>query len=229
MFVSTKKSATALLLLLLVTLASPQQLVFAQTPTTPFLNTPGVQVQAPANGLTVRPDGLIPIAFNIGRRAISSVVVTVAKADGSGNTTILDHRATTALRITLTTPLASFKLPDGDYILDMAITPNTSVVIPGYTPPSSSSSGAPQQPAPTTVPPSSLPGIYYWRTNIRISNDAPASGNAGASGSGGNGGGGGASNNAVIAGVTGMTSAWTTFAKMMTALTLLAFVNVVVL
>ncbi|KAF9910662.1 hypothetical protein EC991_005968 [Linnemannia zychae] len=152
----------------------------------------------------------------------------MAKADGSGNTTIVDYKAVTSLRLTMRASLASFKLPEGDYILNMVITPSTTVVVPEYTS-LSSSSGAPQKPAPTAAPPSSLPGIYYWRTNIRISNDAPVSGNAGASGSGENGSGGGASNNAVVTGVTGMTGVWTTFTNMMTALTVLAFVNVVVL
>ncbi|KAK3831149.1 MAG: hypothetical protein J3R72DRAFT_455101 [Linnemannia gamsii] len=231
MFFSTKKSIATILVLL--TLSCLQQLALAQTPTTPFVNTPGILAQAPPNGLTVRPDGNLPIAFNIGRRAISSVVVTVAKADGSGNTTILDHK-TSAFRIILTAPLVSFKLPEGDYILNMVITPNTTSVIPVYTPPSSGSGSvpgtipAPQQPAPTTtLPPSNLPGMYYWRTSIRISNNAPGGGTVG--GSGGGGSGGGASNNAVVAGVAGMTGAWATFANMMTALTVLAFVNVVVL
>ncbi|KAG0279083.1 hypothetical protein BGZ95_002314 [Linnemannia exigua] len=141
----------------------------------------------------------------------------------------MDHKGATASRIIMTAPLVSHKLPEGDYILNMVITPNTTASIPVYLPPpSASTSGpstvpAPQQPVPTTtVPPSNLPGVYYWRANIRISNDASAGGNAGGRG-------GGASSNAVVTGVTGITGAWTTLANMMTALTVLAFVNVVVL
>lgn len=71
-------------LLLTVTLAfSQQHLTHAQqqqptgaasttdlVPT--FDNTPGVQVQSPGNGISVRPDGFLPIALTIGRRLIST-------------------------------------------------------------------------------------------------------------------------------------------------------------
>lgn len=44
-------------------------------------------------------------------------MVTVAKADGSGNTTVLEYKAVAAPRIMTVAPLATFKFSEGDYIV----------------------------------------------------------------------------------------------------------------
>ncbi|KAF9326215.1 hypothetical protein BGZ91_002064 [Linnemannia elongata] len=199
----------------------------ATDPVPTYENTPGAQVQSPSNGISVRPDGVLPIALTIGRRPISSVVVTVAKADGSGNTTVLEYKPLAAPRIMTVAPLAAFKFSEGDYIMNLAITPNLTALLPTYAPPPSPGNAtatttkavAPAQP----TAPNNLPGMYYWRGALKLSNDAPT-----------NNGGGSTSSNAapcagVGAGVVGVMGAWATFANMMTALGVMAVVNVVAL
>ncbi|KAF9147338.1 hypothetical protein BG015_011041 [Linnemannia schmuckeri] len=231
------------LLLFFATIAFSQHLTHAQQqptgtasaadPVPTFQNTFGLQVQAPRNGVSIRPDGSLPIALTLGRRLISSVLVTVAKADGSGNTTVLEYRAVTAIRIMTVAPLAAFKFSEGDYIVNLAITPNLTAVIPTYTPPPSSGNATAATitvaPAPNPTAPVNLPGVYYWRGALKLSNDAPVvNGNGGGDGTG-------ASNNAApsagvgAGGVMMMTGAWAAFANMMTALGVLAFVNIIML
>jgi hypothetical protein len=48
------------------------------------------------------------------------VVATIAKPDGSGNTTVLEYKPIAALRIMTTAPLAKFKFAEGDYIVSVA-------------------------------------------------------------------------------------------------------------
>ncbi|KAG9066977.1 hypothetical protein KI688_012889 [Linnemannia hyalina] len=209
----------------------PTGTVSATDPVPTFENTVGVQVQSPGNDISIRPDGVLPIALNIGRRLISSVVVTVAKADGSGNTTVLEYKSVAAVRIVTVAPLATFKFSEGDYIVSLAITPNLTAIIPTSTsPPSSGNATAGTTtavaPAPQPTAPNGLPGMYYWRGVLKLSNDAPVTNGGGGSG--------GASSNAapsagVGTGVVGVMGAWTTFANMMTALGVLAFLNVVAL
>ncbi|KAF9551761.1 hypothetical protein EC957_004084 [Mortierella hygrophila] len=199
----------------------------ATDPVPTFENTFGVQVQSPGNGISIRPDGVLPVVLNIGRRPISSVVVTVAKADGSGNTTVLEYKSVAAVRVMTVAPLATFKFSEGDYVVSLAITPNLTAIIPIPTsPPSSGNATAVTTtavaPAPQPTAPNGLPGMYYWRGVLKLSNDAPVNN------------GGGASSNAapsagVGTGVVGVMGAWTTFANMMTALGVLAFLNVVAL
>ena len=112
--------------------------------------------------------------------------------------------------------------------MNLAITPNLTAIIPTNTsPPSSGNATATTTtavaPAPQSTVLDSLPGMYYWRGALKLSNDAPATN-----------GGGGASNNAapsvgVVTGVVGVMGAWATFANMMIALIVLAFVNIVAL
>ncbi|KAG0205248.1 hypothetical protein BGX33_008018 [Mortierella sp. NVP41] len=240
MFFTSKKSTAALLLVITLSwlqqfMVAAQQVTGTATSAPPpvptFVNTPGISVQSPGNGMTIRPDGNLPIVFSLGRRTVSAVVVTMAKADGSGNTTVLDLKPGSTLRFFSSSPLTLFKFPVGDYIVNMVITPNLTATVPGIVNPPSSSSSAPGA-APTTTATASkptvainLPGVYYWRGAIKLSNDTPAPGGAN---------GNGASNNAVagggvIGGVAGVMSAWTIFVNMMAALAILAFVNVVAL
>lgn len=44
-------------------------------------------------------------------------MVTVAKADGSGNTTVLEYKSVAAPRIMTVVPLATFKFSEGGYIV----------------------------------------------------------------------------------------------------------------
>ncbi|KAG0282974.1 hypothetical protein BGZ96_012656 [Linnemannia gamsii] len=187
-------------------------------------NTPGIYVQSPVNGVSIHPEGILPIALAISsRRPVSLVVATIAKPDGSGNTTVLEYKPMITLRIMTAAPLAKFKLAEGDYIVTLAITPN-------LTAPSGNATATTTiaAPAPNPTIPINLPDMYYWHGAIKISKEAHIP----------NGGEGGASKNnaapgsgagAVVVGVMATTGAWATLANMMAALGVLAFVNVVVL
>ncbi|KAF9931594.1 hypothetical protein FBU30_009867 [Linnemannia zychae] len=199
----------------------------APGPAPTFANTPGVQVQSPTSrGFAIRPNGLLPISFTLGRRPISSALVTMAKSDGSGNTTILDIKTPFTFRVVSSVDLTPFKFPEGEYIFNLVIAPNTTMTIPTYTTPTSSGALASATATATAVPqptgvPVNTPEFYYWRTSIILSKDAPITRGNNDTNSG--------SMNFIAGAGVGITGAWTTFVNMLMALTILAFVNMIVL
>ncbi|KAF9124930.1 hypothetical protein BGW39_007786 [Mortierella sp. 14UC] len=117
-------------------------------PTSPtFVNTPGLQVPSIYDGMSVTQ---------------GSIVLTVAKKDGSGNSTIASTNQGSVATSTILWNATATSFPVGTYVLNLVVTPNTTAVV--TLPPTT---GAP---APAPVPPTAGagPSIYYWRANINV-------------------------------------------------------------
>lgn len=106
--------------------------------------------------------------------------------------------------------------------MNLAITPNLAA------PSRNATTTTIAAPAPNPTTPINLPDMYYWHGAIKISKDALIT-NGGESVASKNNAAPGSGAGVAVVGVMATTGAWATFANMMAALGVLAFVNVVVL
>ncbi|CAO3566284.1 unnamed protein product [Mortierella alpina] len=156
--------------LFLTLLSLHWHLALAQAPTsTPppvptFQSTPGIVVEMPRNGMTVRQDVGVP--FNVilaSGRAIGSISASIAHVDGSANTTILDLNQVALYRVLQLRNNSLSTFPPGDYHIQIIAVPSLSAP---------TLKGAPTAPAaavPTSpVSPSIAPAVYYWKGLIRL-------------------------------------------------------------
>ncbi|KAF9293804.1 hypothetical protein BGZ74_011537 [Mortierella antarctica] len=161
--------------LLVVTFLSLMHAALAQV----FQNTPGLAVGSPTNGQTVAQDQSLPLSAQLtARRVIGSYSVSIAKADGSGNTTLAQKTGVSTLRIVDVWEVASSHLDLGDYVVQFTVTANTSIVIPPpVVAPSGGASSMPTRVVTTTTalatgtprpPVPGVPTVYYWRGAIKI-------------------------------------------------------------
>ncbi|KAG0247699.1 hypothetical protein BG011_001054, partial [Mortierella polycephala] len=105
-------------LLLLLGLTWLQLLAHAQAPTgteSAFENTPGLTVSLPRSGDSVPKDTVLLFAGQIQGRRIGTAHISLAKTDGSSNTTIADIKQASVLRLFHTWTVDSTKYPTGDY------------------------------------------------------------------------------------------------------------------
>ncbi|KAF9912083.1 hypothetical protein EC991_001029 [Linnemannia zychae] len=137
---------------------SPAPVVPPTPPT--FVNTPGLQVPSIYDGMSVTQGSFLTIASHLqDGRLMSSVVLTVAKKDGSGNTTVASTNQGSVQTSTILWNATAANFPVGPYVLNLVVTPNTTAVV---TPP-------PTTGAPAPVPPTAgAASIYYWRANINV-------------------------------------------------------------
>ncbi|KAF9187067.1 hypothetical protein BGZ50_002151 [Haplosporangium sp. Z 11] len=153
----------------------------APTPSLPsFINTPGLKVTAPYNGMTILQDSVLSISASIlGERPISSINISVAKEDGSSNTTIVDIPSGSILKLTQTWNVTSALYPTGHYLFNMIITPNTTSTQSGggigpvastttINPSDISIDPSPQPTGTVPGPPGTSPSVYYWQAKVRV-------------------------------------------------------------
>ncbi|KAG0262126.1 hypothetical protein BG011_000323 [Mortierella polycephala] len=167
--------------------ASPTTSGAVPTPSLPsFINTPGLQVTAPYNDMTIFQDSVLSISASIlGGRPISSINISVAKEDGSSNTTIVDIPSGEILRLTQTWNVTSALYPTGRYLFNMVITPNTTSTQSGggvgigpvasttLNPSDISINPNPQPTGTVPGPPGTSPSVYYWRAKVRVVTRTP--------------------------------------------------------
>ncbi|KAF9150477.1 hypothetical protein BG015_007723 [Linnemannia schmuckeri] len=135
------------------------------TPTVPaWVNTPGLVVNSVFDGLTVMQNSFVSISASlVDGRPMSSILITVAKKDGSGNTTIADIKQANLVTPRQLWNVSSDSYPVGPYVLSMIVTPGTSNT--------TATTGTPAVPQPSTgVPPptTGAASIYYWKANIFV-------------------------------------------------------------
>ncbi|KAG0029570.1 hypothetical protein BGZ82_007847 [Podila clonocystis] len=142
------------------------------TPTPPaFVNTPGLQVTSPFDGVLLAQNTRLTIALNLaGSRPIASVNISVGKKDGTLNTTIVDLKGLSTIRLIESWNVTAATFTPGDYLFNIIVTPNNTV-IPSTPPPAGT--GISTLPTPTTsaAPPSQTPAgpqVYYWQGTIRV-------------------------------------------------------------
>ncbi|KAF9277072.1 hypothetical protein BGZ68_009542 [Mortierella alpina] len=148
-----------------------------------FVNTPGLQVTTPYNGMSIIQDTGLSIAATLaGQRPMSSINISVAKKDGSSNTTIVDIRSGAILRLSQIWNVTAAQYPVGEYIMNMVITPNTTISPLNGTPQAVSSqpigsflpsiTSIDHSPQPTGLIPGPIPGagvsVYYWQATVRV-------------------------------------------------------------
>ncbi|CAO3566464.1 unnamed protein product [Mortierella alpina] len=148
-----------------------------------FVNTPGLQVSTPYSGMSIIQDTSLSIAATLaGQRPMSSVNISVAKKDGSSNTTIVDIRSGAVLRLSQIWNVTAAQYPVGEYIMNMVITPNTTLSPMNGTPQAVSSqsigtfipdvTSIDHSPQPTGLIPGPIPGagvsVYYWQATVRV-------------------------------------------------------------
>ncbi|KAI1286585.1 hypothetical protein EDD11_000200, partial [Mortierella claussenii] len=153
------------------------------TPVVPsFINTPGLQVTSPYNGMTVLQDTVLSISSSlIDQRPISSINISVAKKqDGSSNTTIVNIPSGAILRSTQIWNITAASYPVGEYLINMIITPNTTAagVNPTLNNPGPNASATTTTTAVVPGPTSTIPGppvnpgvgpsVYYWQATVRV-------------------------------------------------------------
>ncbi|KAF9425351.1 hypothetical protein BGZ94_007603 [Podila epigama] len=138
------------------------------TPTVPgFINTSGLTITTPFSGMSIGQDRFLSIGGSIqGQKPIASILISVAKKDGSGNTTIVDKKGLATLRISETWQVKADLYPVGEYLLHLVITPNTTVAAPPKT------SLAPAAATTALVPPpppvGGEPSVYFWQGTVRV-------------------------------------------------------------
>ncbi|KAF9981483.1 hypothetical protein BGZ65_003887 [Modicella reniformis] len=154
-------------LLALGLLSCFQPLVLAQTTPT-FENTAGLVVTTPFNGMTAYQNSFVSIGASLAQlQPMSNIVITVAKSDGSSNSTIFDLKGgAPMLRLIQSWNVSATLFPVGEYHLQL-------VVVPGANAPATSSNPAtataPTTTTTTTSPTVSTPAsVYYWRGLIRV-------------------------------------------------------------
>ncbi|KAG0001075.1 hypothetical protein BGZ65_003822 [Modicella reniformis] len=158
--------------------SSPTRIV--QTPAVPtFSNTPGLLVTSTYDGMTVYQDSVVSIIASLAdQQPISTINISVAKEDGSANTTIVNVSSGAIVKSTQLWNVATTQYPVGIYILNMIITPNTTVGNPqsqGPAPAATTSTGIPPpagspDPIPIPGPPSTGkgPSVYYWQATVHV-------------------------------------------------------------
>ncbi|KAG0057040.1 hypothetical protein BGZ83_002278 [Gryganskiella cystojenkinii] len=132
------------------------------TPTVPaFVNTPGLRVYSPYDGMQVTQGAYLSISASLtSGQPIGSITITVAKADGSSNVTIVSVASANTLSL-----IESWNVQTtvGNYLMNMIVTPNTTVAAPV-------TSLSAVVPAPTSAPGTGAGGasIYYWQGRITV-------------------------------------------------------------
>ncbi|KAF9576166.1 hypothetical protein EC968_010289 [Mortierella alpina] len=130
----------------------------------------------------VQDTGLSIAATLAGQRPMSSINISVAKKDGSSNTTIVDIRSGAILRLSQIWNVTASQYPVGEYVMNMVITPNTTVNPMNGTPQAVSSqsigtfvpiiTSIDHSPQPTGLIPGPIPGagvsVYYWQATVRV-------------------------------------------------------------
>ncbi|KAG9321132.1 hypothetical protein KVV02_005258, partial [Mortierella alpina] len=87
-----------------------------------FVNTPGLQVSTPYSGMSIIQDTALSIAATLaGQRPMSSINISVAKKDGSSNTTIVDIRSGAILRLSQIWNVTATQYPVGEYVVSHRI------------------------------------------------------------------------------------------------------------
>ncbi|KAG0197353.1 hypothetical protein BGX28_009157 [Mortierella sp. GBA30] len=147
-----------------------------------FVNTPGLRVTTPYNGMTIPQDTVLSISASLaGERPISSIKIMVAKKDGSSNTTIVDVPSGAILSISQTWNVTSTQYPVGEYIMNMIITPNMTANLGGTAPMATTTqsigsflpivTSVDSSPQPTGLIPGPIPGaasVYYFQATVRV-------------------------------------------------------------
>ncbi|KAF9985720.1 hypothetical protein BGZ75_002648 [Mortierella antarctica] len=132
--------------------------------------------------MSIIQDTALSIAATLaGQRPMSSINISVAKKDGSSNTTIVDIRSGAILRLSQIWNVTATQYPVGEYVMNMVITPNTTLGPLNGTPQAVSSSiglllpsitNIDHTPQPTGLIPGPIPGagvsVYYWQANVRV-------------------------------------------------------------
>ncbi|KAG0272148.1 hypothetical protein BGZ95_012111 [Linnemannia exigua] len=128
-------------------------------PTPPtFVNTPGLQVPSIYDGMSVMQGSFLTISTKLqDGRAMGSIVLTVAKKDGSGNTTIATVNHDSPVSSSLLWDASAAKFPAGPYVLNLVVTPNTTT-------------GATNPPTVPAPPPTAVagPSVFYWRATVNV-------------------------------------------------------------
>ncbi|KAF9545606.1 hypothetical protein EC957_010691 [Mortierella hygrophila] len=135
------------------------------TPTVPmWVNTPGLVVSSVFDGLTVVQNSFVSISATLtDGQPMSSIVITSAMKDGSGNTTIADIKQSNLVTPRQLWNVSADNYPVGSYVLSM-------IVIPG-TPNTTATTGTSAVPQPSTgvTPPATgAASVYYWKANINV-------------------------------------------------------------
>ncbi|KAF9103079.1 hypothetical protein BGX27_010744 [Mortierella sp. AM989] len=145
------------------------------TPSQPFINTEGLVVSSPFNQMTVVQNTVLSISASLrDKRPISSVNISVAKKDGSSNTTIVSIPYGSVPMIAQTWNVSSDKYPIGDYLVNIIITPNTTINSPTSIPlPPPNTSNPPStttvtQPIVTPSAVGSGPNVYYFQALVHV-------------------------------------------------------------
>ncbi|KAG0350138.1 hypothetical protein BG005_010337 [Podila minutissima] len=154
------------------------------TPTPPaFINTPGLQVTSPFSGVILAQNTRLTIALNLaGNKPIASVNVSVGKKDGTLNTTIVDLKGLSTLRVIQSWNVTAATFTPGDYLFNIIVTPNTTA-IPSTPPPAGTGNSTLPTVTSSAVPPAQTPAgpqVYYWQGTIRVA--LPARGNVDSAG-----------------------------------------------
>ncbi|KAG9062425.1 hypothetical protein KI688_005340 [Linnemannia hyalina] len=146
------------------------------TPTVPvWVNTPGLVVSSVFDGLTVVQNSFVSISATLtDGQPMSSIVITAAKKDGSGNTTIADIKQPNLVTPRQLWNVSADIYPAGSYVLSMIVipgTPNTTAI--------TGTSAVPQPSTGVTAPTTGAASIYYWKASINVrAPPAPAVGGA---------------------------------------------------
>ncbi|KAF9435369.1 hypothetical protein BGZ76_006433 [Entomortierella beljakovae] len=134
----------------------------AAAPTQPaFVNTPGLQVSSPFNGMSVIQNTALSISASLtDKRPIGSINISVSKKDGSDNSTVVNISNGNFIRASQIWNVSDAQYPIGDYYINLIVTPNTTA-----TPPTTTASVT--QPVTT---PNAIPGsnVYYWRALVHV-------------------------------------------------------------
>ncbi|KAG0336090.1 hypothetical protein BG000_006940 [Podila horticola] len=149
------------------------------TPTPPaFINTPGLQVISPFDGVLLAQNTRLTIALNLaGNKPIASVNISVGKKDGSLNTTIVDLKGQSTLRVIEYWNVTAATFAPGDYLFNIIVTPNTTA-IPSTPPPAGTGNSTIPTSTTSAAAPSQTPAgpqVYYWQGAMRVG--LPAKGN----------------------------------------------------
>ncbi|KAG0083840.1 hypothetical protein BGZ93_009902 [Podila epicladia] len=156
------------------------------TPTPPaFVNTPGLQVTSPFSGVILAQNTRLTIALNLaGNKPIASVNVSVGKKDGTLNTTIVDLKGLSTLRVIESWNVTAATFTPGDYLFNIIVTPNTTA-IPSTPPPAGTGNSTLPTSTSSAAPPAQPtagPQIYYWQGTIRVALPARGNGNVDSAG-----------------------------------------------
>ncbi|KAF9920817.1 hypothetical protein FBU30_009254 [Linnemannia zychae] len=136
------------------------------TPTVPsFENTPGLKVTSLYKGMSVIQNSFLTISCKLeDRRPMGSIVISVAKMDGSGNTTIADIKGVATTDYQKLWNVTATDYAPGSYNINLVVTPNNNP-----TANVTASVAAPQSTTPAISPPvSGGASVYYYRANVNV-------------------------------------------------------------